>query len=221
MMFFSFINKKLLLPCAVGAILLGQVGIALSGVYDDLLKAIENNDTGEVTAILQRGMDVNTVDKSGNSLLMLAVQKDNIELVRYLLSHRARPGIRNQYGDTPLMLASLKGQTETVRLLVTAGAEINQAGWTALAYAAYEGHEEVVKYLIDKGADVDARAPNQATALMMAAKNGHIGTVRLLLDADADTGIEAPDGATALEWAKEAGWDQIVQMLRLAEKEER
>ena len=65
-------------------------GIATAGVYDDLLKALEDNNTEAVTTILQRGMDVNTVDKSGNSLLMLAVEKGNVELVRFLIEHRAR-----------------------------------------------------------------------------------------------------------------------------------
>ena len=61
-------------------VLFVQAMTASAGVYDDLLKAIEDDDTETVTTILQRGMDVNTVDKSGNSLLMLAVQKGNVDL---------------------------------------------------------------------------------------------------------------------------------------------
>ena len=67
-------------------------GMVHAGVYDDLLKAIEDNETQTVTSILERGMDVNTVDKSGNSLLMLAVEKGNAELVRFLINHRAQIG---------------------------------------------------------------------------------------------------------------------------------
>lgn len=89
--------------------LLLLAGKATAGIYEDLLKAIEGNDTQTVTDILQRGMDVNTVDKSGNSLLMLAIEKGNADLVRFLVAHRAKVNVRNQYGDTPLMLASLKG----------------------------------------------------------------------------------------------------------------
>src|SRR4030067_817467 len=107
--------------------LLIQSGGAFAGIYEDLLKAIEGDNTREVTAILQRGMDVNTVDKSGNTLLMLAVQKGNAELVRFLLAHRARVNVRNQYGDTPILLAALKGQIEILKLLVAAGGEINQS----------------------------------------------------------------------------------------------
>jgi ankyrin repeat protein len=160
---------------------LGQANYACAGVYDDLLKALEDNNTAEVTAILQKGMDVNTVDRSGNSLLILAVQKGNNELVSFLLAHRARVRVRNQHGDTPLMFAALKGNIEIAKLLVAAGAEVNHAGWTPLTYAAFEGHHQVVDFLIKQGAEVDARAPNQATALMLASRNGHLETVKILV----------------------------------------
>ncbi|MDR2239931.1 MAG: ankyrin repeat domain-containing protein [Zoogloeaceae bacterium] len=153
---------------------------AFAGIYDDLLQAIDNDDTATVTAILQRGMDVNAVDKTGNSLLTLAVQKENVDLVRFLLEHRARVQTRNQYGDTPVMLAALKGNIKIVKLLVTAGAELNYPGWTPLLYAAYAGHEEVVDFLIHNGADINAKAPNQATALTLAAQNKHTKVVKLL-----------------------------------------
>ena len=78
-------------------------GIATAGVYDDLLKALEDNNTEAVTTILQRGMDVNTVDKSGNSLLMLAGEKGNVELVSFLIEHLAPGWGRKQYGDKTMI----------------------------------------------------------------------------------------------------------------------
>lgn len=141
--------KKKIASILGGLLLLLQTGAAFPGVYDDLLKAIEDNNTSEVTAILQRGMDVNTVDKSGNTLLILAVEKGNLDLVKFLIGHRARVHSRNQYGDTALMMAALKGQLEMAQLLVASGAEINHSGWTPLAYAAFGGHAQVVEFLIE------------------------------------------------------------------------
>lgn len=215
-MYILSLNNKLLRSIAVVFLLGIQAAAAFAGVYDDLLKAIEDNNTEEVTSILKRGMDVNTVDKSGNSLLTLAVQKENIVLVRFLLDHRARVRVRNQYGDTPLMLASLRGNLEIAKLLAAAGAEINHPGWTPLIYAAFEGHAKVVDFLIKQGAQVNALAPNQATALMLAARNGHAEAVKLLLDANANTNIATPDGATAIKWAKESGHTKVVELLKKA-----
>jgi len=155
-------------------------GIASAGVYEDLFRAIENDETKTVTSILERGMDVNAVDKTGNSLLMLAVQKDNVELVRFLLERRARVQTRNQYGDTALLLAALKGNIDVVKLLVIGGAEINSTGWTPLHYAAYGGNEEVVEFLIRRGANINALAPNQETALTLANQSNHPGVARIL-----------------------------------------
>ncbi len=68
---------KAIRSLAVGLACAGLAGGTYAGIYDDLLRAIEGNNMEEVTSILQRGMDVNTVDMSGNSLLMLAVMKGN------------------------------------------------------------------------------------------------------------------------------------------------
>jgi ankyrin repeat protein len=196
------------------AALYGLASSAKADIYNDLLKAIEERDTATVTSILQRGMDVNTVDSSGNTLLMLATGNGNKELVEFLLSHRARVRARNRYGDTALMTAALKGHLVIARLLVTAGAEINHSGWTPLIYAAFEGREETLKYLLEHGAEVNALAPNGSTALMVAARNGHIQTVKLLLEADADTDVKTSDGATALKWAREGLHPEIAELLR-------
>lgn len=196
-------------------VLIFSCSLGFAGIYDDLMQAIDNGDTNTVTTILQRGMDVNTVDKSGNSLLMLAVQKENIDLVRFLVEHRARQ-VKNQYGDTPLMVAALKGNLDMVKLLVNAGADVNNSGWTPLIYAAFEGKDLVVRYLLEKGADVDAVAPNQMTALMLAAKNGHEDTVRALIVALADLEHQTSDGETALSLARAGKRITIIKLLEEA-----
>ncbi len=198
------------------ALLVGAAGPVRAGIYDDLLKAIEENDTAKVTTILQSGMDVNTVDPAGNTLLMLAARNGNGGLVRFLLDHRARVRGRNRHGDSALMLAALKGHLEIVKLLTGAGAEINHAGWTPLSYAAFEGHTEIARFLLNQGAAVAARAPNGATALMAAARNGHLETVKLLLNAKADPNATGDQGATALKWAVAAGHGEIAAVLKAA-----
>jgi len=207
--------KKYLFLCLAAVSLLAANPVS-AGVYDDLLKAIDMNDTNTVTSILDRGMDVNTVDRSGNSLLILAATNGNKTLVEFLLAHRAKLGVRNQVGDTALMVASLKGHLEIVQLLVNAQAEINQTGWTALHYAVFEGQDEIVKFLLQKGADINAKAPNHMTALMLAAKNGNEKVVKTLLSAQADPNLATEAGETALKLAITAKHDEVVKLLRAA-----
>ena len=64
-------------------------------------------------------------------------------------------GQKLEGGWTALMLAALEGQTEAVRLLLEAGADVHAKsndGTTALITAVSEGHPEIVELLRKAGA---------------------------------------------------------------------
>jgi ankyrin repeat protein len=189
---------------------------AHAGVYEDILKGASNNETALVINLLQRGMDVNTVDPQGTSLLMYAARFGNVELLEFLLKNRASVLKKNRYGDTALLLAALGGHLEAVRRLVSAGAPLDQPGWTPLIYASFQGHADVIQFLADQGADVDAQADNGMTALMIAARNGHKEVASVLLAAGADPDIVDQQDQSALDIAQKSGNTQIVDLLRQA-----
>lgn len=59
-------------------------------------------------------------------------------------------------GRTPLMLAAIQGNTDIVRAMIDAGAEVDATdynGDTALAYANRTGNGEVGRLLVERGAD--------------------------------------------------------------------
>jgi hypothetical protein len=190
-----------------------------AGAYDDMLQAMEQNDVATVMRLLQRGMDVNTSDRSGNTLLMLAARNGEETMLDYLLQNRANLSKRNKYGDTALMLAALAGRLTVVEKLVTAGAEVDPPGisWTPLSYAAFNGHVPVMRFLLDHQAAIDAQAANGATALMIASRNGHLEAVELLLARHADVRLLDRQGKTALEIAKAARNLDIASLLQQAE----
>jgi hypothetical protein len=191
--------------------------VAQAGVYEDLIKAVEQNDGAEVTTLLRRGADPNTADADGTTLLMTAARNSNEELIDLLLQMRAKVRGRNRYGDDALLLASFRGYLNIVRKLVAAGAPIDrEEGWQPLAYAAFNGHLEVAKFLLEHEADVDALSDNGTSALMVAARNGHLEVVKLLLKYEADPDIENDAGGTALSWAEAAGNSEIAKLVRKA-----
>jgi ankyrin repeat protein len=64
-------------------------------------------------------------------------------------------------GDTALMFAARVGDLRSARLLVAAGANVNDAdasGVSAVVLAAHSGHQELVEFLLDHGADANASA---------------------------------------------------------------
>ena len=207
--------RFLLSACLIA---LAEPGFAQA--LDDMLNAVKSNDMATVERLIQRGIDVNSTDSRGETLLMLASREGHEGLVSRLISSRARVNARNGAGETALMLASIKGHLGIVSRLQAAGAEVNHSGWSPLLYAAFEGKTEVCRFLLKQGALIDARAPNGATALMIAARGGHLETVRLLLWEDADPGIKTDTGATALQWALKAGNTAVADLLKQADVKE-
>jgi ankyrin repeat protein len=193
---------------------LGFAQAAFAGAYEDTIVAARDDRTDIVVDFVQRGMDVNTADPSGKTLLMFAAENGNEKLLEFLLKNGANVLIRNKYGDTAVAIAALRGHLQVVRDLVEAGAAIDADGWTPLQYAAFDGHADIVSYLINQHALVDARAPNGQTALMFAARNGHVDVVKLLVSAHADVNLDDGSGNTALALALKAGNTDIADYLR-------
>jgi ankyrin repeat protein len=92
------------------------------------------------------------------------------------------PGVTRQYNYTelvaywgglaPLHLAARQGETEAVKALIDAGADVNQRGAgdpvTPLLIATMNGHFDLAKLLLDKGADPNLAQANGATPLYAA-----------------------------------------------------
>ena len=189
---------------------------AAAGVYEDMEEALISGDTAWAIKLINRGMDVNSVDAAGNTLLMQTVNRDNQEFFDYLLKRRARINTRNRNGETALSLAAYRGKLHFVQRLVDSGADVNLYGWPPLIYAAFNGHPAVAEYLLKKGAEVNATTENGSTALLFAARFGHIEVVELLLLNKADPNIANERGATAIDWALKTDNTDIADLLRKA-----
>jgi len=189
---------------------------AAAGVYEDMEEALISGDTAWAIKLINRGMDVNSVDAAGNTLLMQTVNRDNQEFFDYLLQRRARINTRNRNGETALSLAAYRGKLYFVQRLVDSGADVNLYGWPPLIYAAFNGHTAVAEYLLKKGAEVNGTTENGSTALLFAARFGHIEVVELLLLNKADPNIANERGATAIDWALKTDNTDIADLLRKA-----
>ena len=89
---------------------------------------------------------------------------------------------------TPLIVAAHNGNTESIRLLLEAGANVNMKAQYAtplIAASAYHGSARPVQLLLAAGADVNAEAWG-CTPLMYALKNnGDLSLARILRQAGA------------------------------------
>ena len=176
-----------------------------AGYYDDFFKAIKQDNAVDVSALLNRGFDPNTLDTTGLPGLLLALKNDAFKVASVLLSHpQIKVEVRNSADESPLMLAALKGELQLCLLMIQKGGDVNKPGWTPLHYAATRGHLAVLNLLLEEHAYIDAASPNNTTPLMMAAHYGTPSAVKLLLDAGADPMLKNDLGLNAIDFAVRA-----------------
>lgn len=122
-------------------VLLSSLSI-YAGPNEDLLNSAKNNDLEGVKKALKSGANINIKDRNdymvpgmsripqGDTALMKAVLKENVEIVKFLIESKANPNIKNNSGDTAIMYIS-RGETctteelEMLDLLIKAKANIN------------------------------------------------------------------------------------------------
>ena len=136
-----------------------------------------------VEQLLAKGANVNAKAARGQTALMWAVSQKHPEVVKVLLAHganlHARSDVWSQVmavpphgylpynrtipagGEDALMFAARVGDLSSAKLLVAAGANVNDAdawGTSATVLAAHSGYGELVEWLLEKGADPNAAA---------------------------------------------------------------
>ncbi len=87
----------------------------------DLVELRNENEAVRVaTNLVTNGVDVDAVDESGNTALLLASRQTppRVRFARLLLHHAVDPFRANARGSTPLHVAAANGQTELVRLFL-------------------------------------------------------------------------------------------------------
>jgi cytohesin len=119
--------------------------------------------------------------------------------------------------DISIHDAAYKGNVETVKQHLAAGADVNaedQHGWTPLYAAAAGGHKEIVDLLITNSADVNAKYAFR-TPLHEAALGGHKEIVELLIAKGANVNVNAKIdwGGTSLHFAAANGHKEIAELL--------
>jgi ankyrin repeat protein len=158
--------------------------LALIAGETPLMVAARSGYAGIVEQLLAKDANVSARGARGQTALMWAVAQKHPDVVKVLLAHGADVKARSEEwsqmmavpphgylgynrqiphgGDTALMFAARVGDLESAKLLVAAGANVNDAdawGVSATVLAAHSGYTEFVGFLIEKGAD-----PNAATA---------------------------------------------------------
>ena len=136
-----------------------------------LMTAARTGKPGAVQALLAHGADVNAKEPSlGQTALMWAAAQGHSEVVQLLVGSGAdvraksnpgsfrQPSIIHTGGFTPLLFAARNGDIRSSRILLAAGADVNETatdGMSPLLMATIRGHLAYAEFLLDQKASPD------------------------------------------------------------------
>ncbi len=150
-----------------------------------LMAAARAGSVDAVNALLARGARVNAAEATrGQTALMWAVANRHPAVTRALLDHGADIGARTATRRRVYNMGGSRSAGSASRGIALE--EVVEGGSTALLFAARSGDVESARLLLAAGADVDDTAADGNTALVVAAHGGHGSLAALLLRAGAD-----------------------------------
>lgn len=188
---------------------------ARADAYVDFFRAVNVDNASTVAELLAKGFDPNTLSEQGQVALYIAMREDSPKVAAVLLaSPQLNIDATNAAGETPLMMAALKGRLDWTRKLIERGAKVQKPGWSPVHYAATGPNTELLALLLDRGANIDARAPDMSTPLMMAVRFGPEDSVKLLLRRGAEKSYINERNVTAADLARQADKPWLLPLLQ-------
>jgi hypothetical protein len=124
--------------------------------------------------------------------------------------------VDSENNATALMEAAGNGNQEMVKVLLSAGADVNarsKNGRTAVLNVQEDTTAEIVWTLVAAGAKVNRKDDDGNTPLMMAARIDNVTVIKALLDAGVKVNAKNKEGRTALMEAAENDYEESVKVL--------
>ncbi|XP_052072554.1 uncharacterized protein LOC127710651 isoform X2 [Mytilus californianus] len=186
---------------------------------EEFLKGL--NGIGEIQATKMSNMkDVFRVDfASGNTPLIISCVDGYVDLLNWLLEHKANVNERRQDGSSALYMACQKNYGDVVNILLQNNVDVNlctEEGVSPLGIACFfQSNLQIISELLKKNAEVNKYRfkENNMTPLFMACRQNFTSAVEELLKHGADPDICLHDGMSVLLYACQNRYTEIVSLL--------
>ena len=180
------------------------------------LAIAEHGTLAFIQALMERGCKLVRDDQRGRMAFVSARNPDP-EVFDYMLNLGADPSKGNDFGYTPLILATLNNHHNLIRRYLARGDDAavrDVDGETALSLAIEKCHEESVAVLrefrVEEG---DYAALDPRASMLKAAENGALGSILKLRDSGVPINCCDEDGNSPLMIAVRAGHQGVVRSL--------
>jgi ankyrin repeat protein len=193
---------------------------------DKVTSAIENGKRDKVRRLLaDKSFEIDALIDGRQPALHLAMQEEQIDIVRVLLEYGADINSIGYHGWTPLHVAAAIGNLKLTELCLFHGASVRaltDTAQTPLHKACSSKNVGVVKALLEAGAEKEAMNSRGMRPIHVAAHQNSLDTVRLLIETYRVSISERDKfGETAADWAEKSGHLDVLQCLKAEEKKRR
>lgn len=204
---FHLLNASRRGLCKLSAWLLDKGGKNITKATKSraLLNAAEySTDPSIISLLISAGADVEGKDHQGNSPLLLACRRGQLNMARALLETGADVNARNLEGNTAMHLVADRNDQALTALLLERGADLrlrNRAGYTPLAIALLGNSPLSARLLVDAGDHIDLTDVRSQTLLLSAIRLDLDGLIRSAMQTGWSPASTSFEGWSALEVA--------------------
>ncbi|MEK7434046.1 MAG: ankyrin repeat domain-containing protein [Cyanobacteriota bacterium] len=148
---------------------------------------------------------INNINLNKNDAIIKSIKSknyqniyDNIKLVSKYINEK------DEFGKTPLMLATEENNLPLVKFLLENGADINlenKSQNTALNIAILNKNKETINFLVKNNANLKIRNADYDFPIILAARNNDTETIKLLIDKGVDVDSRELNGKSLLHFA--------------------
>jgi uncharacterized protein len=155
----------------------------------NFLKAVKDRNGAKAMELLGKSGPtlIDTQDQStGERALHIAVKERDLSWVGFLIGKGARIDLKDNQGNTPLIVSARIGFAEAATLLISRGAQVNAAngaGETPLILAVQRRDAALTRLLLTQGADAAKRdTVSGMSARDYAVRDGRSAMILKLMD---------------------------------------